>query len=104
MDKLELIVKKIDDLKGDSDKRHDQMQEDISDIKDSMIDMSFDVRRNADDLEVHMKRTELNEKRLEKLEEKLTVQHLLKLIISAAGAIGVIAGASLGVIKLVNMF
>ena len=61
MDKLELIVKKIDDLKSDSEKKHDQMQDDVSEIKDAMIEMSFDVRRNADDLQNHMKRTELNE-------------------------------------------
>ena len=92
MDKLELIVSKIEDLKNDSDKRHDQMQDDISEIKDSMIEMTFDVRRNADDLELHMKRTELNEKRIASIEDKLTIEHLLKLIVTVAGGLGVITG------------
>lgn len=100
MDKFELLVKKLDDLKEDSDKRHDQMQEDISEIKDSMIEMTFDVRRNADDLEIHMRRTDLAEKRLEKIEDRFTTDYLLKLILSAAGAIGAVSGAIFGVIKL----
>jgi hypothetical protein len=103
MDKLELIVSKIEDLKNDSDKRHDQMQEDISDIKDSMIEMTFDVRRNADDLELHMKRTELNEKRIANIEDKLTVEHLLKLIMTVIGGVSLIAGTVAAIIKLYNL-
>jgi len=102
MDKLDLVVKKIDELKADSEKKHDQMQEDVTEIKDCMIEMTFDVRRNADDLVVHMKRTDLNEKRIERIEGRLTIEYLLKLILSLAGGIGVVSGAIYAIIKLIN--
>ena len=102
MDKLDLVVKKIDELKADSEKKHDQMQEDVTEIKDCMIEMTFDVRRNADDLVVHMKRTDLNEKRIERIEGRLTLEYLLKLILSLAGGIGVVSGAIYAIIKLIN--
>lgn len=93
MDKLELIVSKIDDLK-----------EEVDAIRKDQIEMKFDVRKNSDNLVIHMKRTDLNEKRLESLENKLTIEYLLKLIVSAAGTIGVVAGAIFTIIKLVNTF
>ena len=102
MDKLDLVVKKIDELKADSEKKHDQMQEDVTEIKDCMIEMTFDVRRNADDLVVHMKRTDLNEKRIERIEGRLTIEYLLKLILSLAGGIVVVSGAIYAIIKLIN--
>ena len=102
MDKLDLVVKKIDELKADSEKKHDQMQEDVIEIKDCMIEMTFDVRRNADDLVVHMKLTDLNEKRIERIEGRLTIEYLLKLILSLAGGIGVVSGAIYAIIKLIN--
>jgi hypothetical protein len=100
MDKFELLVKKLDDLKDDSDKRHDQMQEDVTEIKDAMIEMTFDVRRNADNLELHMKRTELNEKRIKSVEDKLTLEFALKLIVTVSGGLGVVVGLLAAIIKL----
>lgn len=100
MDKFELLVKKLDDLKDDSDKRHDQMQEDVTEIKDAMIEMTFDVRRNADNLELHMKRTELNEKRIKSVEDKLTLEFILKLIVTVSGSLGVVIGLLATIIKL----
>lgn len=102
MDKLDLIVAKIDDMKADLTKNVDQVQLDVDDIRSNQIEMSHDVRRNADDLEVHMKRTNINEKRLEHIENKLTIEYLLKLIITVAAGVGTISGSIYGAIKLLD--
>lgn len=102
MDKLDLIVAKIDDMKADLTKNVDQVQLDVDDIRSNQIEMAHDVRRNADDLEVHMKRTNINEKRLEHIENKLTIEYLLKLIITVAAGVGTISGSIYGVIKLLD--
>ena len=86
---------------------------DISEIKN-------DVRRNADDLKVHMRRTDLNEKLIATIEEKhdkrmddleseistvgkkLTVGHLLKLVVVTFGGIGTVSGAIYGTIKIIE--
>jgi hypothetical protein len=102
MDKIDLIVDKIETLKEDNSKLLDQIQSDIDDLKDLAIHAGYDIKRNADDLQIHMKRTDLNEKRLEKLEEKLTVGHLFKLISTASISVGGILGAVYTAIKLIN--
>ena len=102
MDKFDLIVDKIATLDKNGDKKLDQIQLDIDDVRSNQIEMSHDVRRNADDLELHMKRTELNEKRITAMEERLTIEHLLKLIVVVAGGIGSIVGSVYGVIKLID--
>ena len=102
MDKFDLIVDKIATLDKNVDKKLDQIQLDIDDVRSNQIEMSHDVRRNADDLEMHMKRTELNEKRITAMEERLTIEHLLKLIVVVAGGIGSIVGSVYGVIKLID--
>jgi len=102
VDKLDLIVAKIDDMKADLTKNVDQVQLDVDDIRSNQIEMSHDVRRNADDLEVHMKRTNINEKRLEHIENKLTIEYLLKLIITVAAGVGTISGSIYGAIKLLD--
>tara|TARA_R100000541_G_C1845200_1_gene76625 strand:+ start:106 stop:426 length:321 start_codon:yes stop_codon:yes gene_type:complete len=102
VDKFDLIVDKIATLDKNVDKKLDQIQLDIDDVRSNQIEMSHDVRRNADDLEMHMKRTELNEKRITAMEERLTIEHLLKLIVVVAGGIGSIVGSVYGVIKLID--
>ena len=113
MDKSDLIVNKIETLGKNTDKKLDQIQLDVDDIRSNQIEMTFDVRRNADDLVIHMKRTDLNEKRISTMEEnhekrmasiedKLTISHLLKLITVIAAGISTIVGAAYGVIKLID--
>jgi hypothetical protein len=115
MDKLDLIVDKIETLEKNQDKKLDQIQLDVDDIRSNQIEMSYDVRRNADDLVIHMKRTDLNEKRITTMEEKhekrmasiedkLTVGHLLKLVGIVSGGVSTIVGAAYGVIKLIDHF
>lgn len=114
MDKLELIVDKIESFENRSDKRLDELKKDIDTIKLTQIEMCYDVRRNADDLELHMKRTLLNEKRIasvedrhenrmRSIEDKMTIGHLLKLIVVACGGISTIAGSVYGVIKAIDV-
>ena len=87
---------------------------DIKEIKDDISTMKVDVALNTDDLKTHMRRTELNErrlalieerheKRMASLEDKLTLGHLLKLIVTVASGIGVISGSIYGIIRLFNM-
>jgi hypothetical protein len=102
VDKLDLVIKAIDDLKKDTSKQLDQIQLDVDDVRSGQIEMSHDVRRNADDLEIHMKRTDLNEKRIESMESKLTIEHLGKLIMTAIIGSGSVAGSIYGVIKLID--
>jgi citrate lyase alpha subunit len=45
-----------------------KISEDIVDIKVSQAGMSKDIERNTDDLEEHMRRTDLLERRLEPLQ------------------------------------
>ena len=113
MDKLELIIDKIEVLDKSIEKKLDQLQIDVDDTRSNQIEMAFDVRRNADDLSLHMKRTDLNEKRIETMEDrhearmssieaKLTIEHLLKLIVVVSGGIGTVVGAVYGVIKIID--
>ncbi len=104
MDKLDLIVDKIATLEKNVEKKLDQLQLDVDDVRTNQIEMSHDVRRNADDLEMHMKRTDLNEKRISSIEDKLTIEYLLKLIMTSIMGVGTIAGSVYGVIKLIDYF
>lgn len=102
MDKLDLV---IDIIRGMSVKQ-DETSKDISDMK-------IDVALNKEDLKDHMAQTiearkltlaiekKLNE-RLEHVENKLTVAHLLKLIGTVTVATGSIAGAIYGVVKVID--
>lgn len=109
MDKLDIILSKISNLEEGSK----EVQSKLEDLKLNQVEISYDVRRNADDLELHMKRTLLNEKRIEtvedrhenrmaNIEEKLTAEHLLKLIVIVSGGISTVVGAAYGVIKLID--
>lgn len=91
MDKLDLVVSKIDDVKDTVN----ETQKDVSVMK-------VDVARNSDNLVIHMKRTDLNETRINLIEERLTISYLLKLIVGVAAGLGAISGAIYGVIRAVN--
>jgi hypothetical protein len=92
VNKLELIVSKIDDVKDT-----------VNEISKDTAIMKLDVARNSDNLVVHMKRTELNETRIKLIEERLTISYLLKLIMGVASGLGLISGSIYGVIRLVNL-
>lgn len=113
MDKLDLIVDRLESLEARVEGKLDKLQSDTDTIKLTQIEMCYDVRRNADDLELHMQRTKLNEQRIStvedkhdnrmaSIEEKLTLGHLLKLVVITAGGISTIVGAAYGVIKLID--
>lgn len=90
---VDLLVNKIDDIKDSVS----GIQKDISDIK-------LAVSRNTDNLEVHMKRTDLNEQRIKIIEERLSVGYLLKLTLSVATGIGSIAGSLYALIRVIDYF
>jgi len=90
-DKIDLVVDRLEDVKDNVI----LIQRDIHQIK-------VDLVRNTDNLVVHMKRTDLNETRLQMLEEKLSIGYLLKLSMTTAAGIGAISGAIYSVIKLID--
>ena len=85
-------------------------------------EIKTEVALNRQDLELHMQQTktvkeltvitkdelvklinlieEKHDKRIELIEKKLSVSYLLKLIVTIASGVGVVAGAAYGVIRL----
>lgn len=109
MDKLELIVSKIDDLKEQVKDTNDEIKDDISDIRSSLIEMEIDLRKNTDDMRYHIKRTDLTDdvvamlrKEVQEIKSKLTIEYLFKLIMAGIVGSGSIAGSVYGVIKLID--
>lgn len=92
-DKLDLVVDRIEDVKD----AVDDMQKDVSKI-------SIDVAKNTHDLNYHIKRTDLLEKHLKVVEDRLSVGYLLKLTLSTATGLGAIAGAMYSVMKVIALF
>jgi hypothetical protein len=89
---VDLIVDKIDDVKSS-----------VEDIRKDVAEMKLSTARNTDNLEVHMKRTDLNELRIKMIEERLKIGYLLKLTLSVAAGIGTISGAIYSLIRVIQM-
>ena len=88
---------------------HDEMKQDVSEIKASMVEIEIDLRRNTDDMRYHIKRTDLTDElvgllreEIALIKEKLTITYLAKLAVTAAAGIGTISGSIYGVIKLID--
>lgn len=86
-------------------------REDVKDVKESISQIKVDVALNKDDLKLHMKRSdkleqlvEIKDKevnaRIKTIEEKLTVGYLLKLTMTAASGIGVLASTIYAITRL----
>ena len=100
MEKLDLIVEMIKDVK-----------ESVTRNSEHLNEMKVDVHLNRKDLEIHMEQTRAVKEltltvreeahgRIEKIEKKLTVGHLLKLIVTVAGGLGTIVGTIYGISQL----
>lgn len=81
MDKLDLIY----DLVKKQDDKLDQMN-------NKLVTIQLDVERNTNDVEVHIKRTETAEKRLEHIEKRFTFTWVFKLITGALGFFSLVTG------------
>ena len=90
-----------------------EMRDDQKDISSDVNDMKIDVALNRQDLEEHMAQTKavkelvlkIEEKhnlRMDTFEDKLTVTHLLKLVVTVASGIGIVSGAIYGVIRILS--
>lgn len=97
MEKLDLIVEMLKDVKDTVNKN-----------SDNLSDMKVEVELNRKDLELHMAQTravkelamnvrEEANTRIEVIEKKLTPAYLGKLIVTVAGGLGTIAGAIYGI-------
>lgn len=111
MDKLDLIVDKIDNVKEDVRHSNEELKQDITEIKNSLIEMEIDLRKNTDDMRYHIKRTDLIDSVLELLRQevsviknKLTIEYLLKLVVTVSVGLGSISGAVYGILKLINLY
>ena len=113
MDKLELIVSKIIDLKEGTEKAVDNITSSVNNINKELSELKIETTRNTDNLEIHMRRTELSEHRLQQMEDvleqrlrdienRLTIKYLLKLIFTSITSVGAIAGSAYAIIKLIN--
>ena len=88
---------------------HDEMKQDVSEIKASMVEIEIDLRKNTDDMRYHIKRTDLTDElvgllreEISLVKEKLTITYLAKLAVTAAAGIGTISGSIYGIIKLID--
>lgn len=98
MDKLDLVVQRIEDLKESTDNKLDSLKDSVEDRLDQYNDL----------LEVHIKRTDILEKlhidnqdRIEILEEPTKVRKYVTDIILKIGGL---AAAIVGVIKILEHF
>jgi hypothetical protein len=80
-DKLDLVIQRIDDLKDSSNDRLDSIDSNLLE---------------------HMKRTAVAEKRLEHIEDRLTLTAILKVIVTFSAGTGTIAGAAYAIFKVIE--
>ncbi len=92
MEVLDLVVDKIDDLK-----------EAVEKVDNDVNKMALDVRRNTDSLDHHIKRTDLNEQRIARLEDLLSVKGFLKMSTAITVGLGSIAGAIFAIYKVIQI-
>jgi hypothetical protein len=91
-DKIDLVVDRLEDVKDSVDR-----------IEVSIDELNLQVAKNTHDLEYHIRRTDLNEKRLRIIEDRLSISYLLKLTLSVATGMGAIAGAMYSIIKVIEL-
>lgn len=89
MDKIDLIVEMIKEMKVD----HREASQKLDRIE-------MNVQKNTEDLEYHIKRTDQVEKHVKLIEERHSIKYLFKLVVTFAGGLGTIAGAIYGISKL----
>ena len=77
------------------------IREDSQDLKEDMITVKFELAENGKDLKYHIKRTDLNEKRLAIIEKKLTLSYLLKVVSSTIITAG---GVATAIYKIFDLF
>ena len=100
MEKLgEILIEKLD-----------KIQDDVSDLKVENAKQTASIERNTKDLEEHMKRSDLLEKKMEQHEaddvrhkKQLTVKDLFVKLTFIFGGVGTIAGATYGILRLLDM-
>ena len=92
-DKLDLVIDRLEDVKDSVDR-----------VESTLDDISLQVAKNTYDLQYHIKRTDLNEKRVRIIEDRLSISYLLKLTLSVATGLGAIAGAMYSIIKVMSLF
>lgn len=91
-DKVDVVIDRLDDVKEAVDR-----------VEDSLDQLVLQVAKNTQDLEYHIRRTDINEKRLQIIEDRLSVSYLLKLTLSVATGLGAIAGAMYSVIRVIQL-
>lgn len=92
-DKIDLVIDRLEDVKDSVDR-----------VEDTLDDISLQVAKNTYDLQYHIKRTDLNEKRVRIIEDRLSISYLLKLTLSVATGLGAIAGAMFSIVKVMSLF
>jgi len=96
-DKLDRIEQKLDKV---IDTQSD-MRVDVAEIRKDININTKDLQENKEDIAEHISRTEALEVRVDILEEpKIVKKYLLKWVI----AMGTVAGATYGVIRLIDYF
>lgn len=97
---LELVKEVREDLK--------ELRSDVKDIKESQMRQGSDIRRNADSLEEHMRRTHLLEESVQvqtgRIDELETPNKLRKQLFDWFIKIGLGASGAIGIIKLISYF
>lgn len=109
-----MIYDLVKEIKDDQKEITVKLQEQ----SECLIRMENDVRRNADDLKEHMRRTELLEKlheknatkisevekKVEEIQEPTKIKKLLiSKVLKTAGLITAVSGAVLAVLKVISM-
>ena len=92
--KTDLILEKIEDQKELIINKINE-QKNVTDIRLNSID---------NNLLEHMKRTTISEKRLEHIEDQLSLSGFLKMLLKLVVSAGAVSGAVYSVYKLINLF
>ncbi len=88
----------------------DKIQEDVSEIKVENAKQTANIEKNTKDLEHHIKRSDLIEESLNthkiddiRHKKQMTVKDLFIKITFVFGGVGTIAGATYGILRLLDM-
>ena len=91
-DKVDVVIDRLEDIKDSVDR-----------LEGSVDELILQVAKNTQDLEYHIRRTDLSEQRIKIIEDRLSISYLLKLTLSVATGMGAIAGAMYSIIKVIQL-
>jgi len=100
VEKEDLIINLLKETRADQKEANEDIAEIKTEVALNRIGLDEHMAQTKAVKELIIKVEEAHDSRLQKVENHLTITHLLKLVVTTAGGIGVISGAIYGVIRL----